>query len=178
MDLLNQRNISAADIASRKLDRSINMKALQSFLLIGGIPFLAFGIFAFTNISFWGKQREQRKAAVDSGSVFPIEASINKKWTSRSRRTTNYNLAIEISENRDLIFREVSSSVWNAFSVGQALKVYFFDGDYFIPATDLGGHNRGKWVFLTLGCSPVFFGLVIAIIRHSKKSNHFMDPTR
>ena len=160
-------------------------KSLSKFLMLGGVFGVIFGVALFFQISEWGKQWERRKALVDSGAITPIDAYIAKKWISKytSSKGMKGHASINIdhyvlirSDSDDFrIRRSLGDKLWKSLDVNRKVKVYPIEEDYFIPLTDVGGHNWGRWVFLIGGSTPFLIGLLIYII--SNKHNKRMDST-
>jgi hypothetical protein len=159
-------------------------KSLSKLLMLGGVFGVIFGVILFFQISEWGKQWERRKALVESGVITPIDGYIAKKWISKhtssrvngSAHTDIDNYVLIRSKYDDFrIRRSLGDTLWESLSVNQKLKVYPIEGDYFIPLTDVGGHNWGRWVFLFGGSTPFLIGFLIYII--SNKHNKRMDST-
>lgn len=152
------------DERSKKKEKT---KGLSYFFLIAGIPFLIFGIVAFSIIGSWGKQWEERKDLVNSGQIPEQKATITKKFISKNRSFDNVKIDhVVVLKNKDMkriIRRTPPKKIWNQLSNGDEISIYQFGEDFFIPATDVGGHHWGKWVFLGFGSTPIMIFIVLQL---------------
>lgn len=151
------------------------LKGLSIFFLYAGIPFLIFGFIAFFMIGKWGKQWEERKELVDSGQVIEEKAIVVKKFIDKRRSgdstRTDYVIVLKQDEQSKTIRRTPPEKVWNSLSKDDVLSVYRFNEDFFIPITDVGGHNWAKWLFLAFGFIPmILFVTLRTYLKHTDQA--------
>lgn len=131
-----------------------------------GIPSAAIGILLFFLISQWGEQWERRNAIVESGEVASLQGTITKKWKNRDASiddvSIDYYVSIQAETNE--VVRNVGKGLWKQLSVGQAVEMYPFGEEVFIPLTDIGGHNQARWLFLGVSCIPIAVVCVISLM--------------
>lgn len=154
-----------------------SLDSLQWFLWIAGIPFMAFALFMFYQITDWGHEWNRKKGLVDSGEIQPVSVKVLKKEkNTRTRRTgkttrteTDY-IVLLGTENNERISRSLGVDLWNSLSIQQAFDAYPIEDEYFIPTTDVGGHMKYRWFFFAFGASPMVIGTVIFVVRKSISS--------
>jgi hypothetical protein len=151
----------------KRTDQEASGELLRLFpLIVFGCVWAGFGIFAFVQISAWGRIYEHNVALVASGKV-PAEtlyiASMNKGTGNQDDGryiglSTTYPPVEKITEYEHVI------SIKD-LEIGMPMDAYRIDGRYFIPKIHTGGHEWGKWLFLAFGLVPPLLGTAFLVIR-------------
>ena len=153
-----------------KRDHSKPHRSFQTFLIIAGIPFLAFGVFSFVVIYRWQIEWEQKVDAIRSHQVHAIQAKIvaievRHERSGHKSASDNHYLIFQAPDSPEKIERHVDRDTWRNMRIGSTTPVYRFGDEYFVPLADTGGHDWGKWIFLLFGATPLIGAGFIQLIR-------------
>lgn len=149
----------------KKAGKKAKKQGLATVCLVAGVPFLLFGIVAFFQISAWGKQWEERKAKVERGEVPREKAEVVEKYKKEREAV----LVLRVEGDEKIFYREPEEAIWRGVRKGDRLSVYRFGKKFFVPKTDVGGHEWGRWAFLAFGSLPLLIFSVLWVIAKRSK---------
>ena len=123
-------------------------------LLILTVLWGGFGLFAFVQIHLWGVANDAKIEKIASGKAIPELFEVLKINSDGDDTAVTFRRA----ERPETV---IETGDAHTIHVGDAVKAYRFDNDWFIPEIHRGGHHWGKWIFLAFGLIPPLIAWVV-----------------
>ena len=132
-------------------------------LLIFTILWGGFGLFAFVQIHIWGVAYDAKIEKIASGQAIPESFEVLKIQSDGDDTAITFRRA----ERPETV---IETGDAHTIKVGDSVKAYRFDNDWFIPEIHRGGHHWGKWIFLAFGLIPPLIAWLVWRVKQKSET--------